>query len=56
MQLATKARAVLAGVALMGALAGTGVAAAPAIAANWKNPKQYPLSLLSRVQYAHERV
>ena len=44
MQLAAKARAVLAGVALMGGLAGTGVAAAPANAANWNIPSniRYP--------------
>ena len=44
MQLATKARSVLAGVALMGGLAGTGAAAAPADAANWNIPSNihYP--------------
>ncbi len=44
MQLATKARSVLAGVALTAALAGTGVAAAPANAANWNIPSNihYP--------------
>ncbi len=44
MQLATKARTVLAGIVLMAALAGTGVAAAPANAANWNIPSNihYP--------------
>ena len=44
MQLATKARSLVAGVALMGALAGTGAAAAPADAANWNIPSNihYP--------------
>jgi hypothetical protein len=44
MQLAMKARAGLAGVALIGALAATGVLAAPANAANWKIPSniRYP--------------
>ncbi len=44
MQLTTKARIVLAGVALMAALAGTELAAAPANAANWNIPSniRYP--------------